>query len=753
MIDMKKYILMLMCIAALSCNDKLAELEIVDFGAAVDEYAMPLSYRQGSFEIEVVSDGDFTAEVTEGSEWIHFENGASRIAGGADVKMLKVCVDANRTILRSGKIVLARKHRTVEIQVSQYGILSEDFSIAQQNLSIGAEGGFLSAKILTLTTGEDIQIETEYLEDGQGQWISQTRMENNYLKFNVAENLSESIRHAVITVSKKGTNLSGSIKVSQASANVEYVETTIADLKSMEPGLIDAHIRLVGGVVLNDNLEGNGAENKNITAIVQDLTAADRTLYVSDPQGVDGVRLDFNDDADLLVRRFDHIEVDLYGATLIREENPERYIVSGISAASVLKNEPGDKSDVTVKQKSMSQLQPSDVYTLVELLDCEIPIRKGPYVGVHLKHYHIMNKYPMVIRDKNGQDMHMVVNTTCSWHRDGNRMPQGSGSITGVIVHEHCDNFEWDQVKADALATGGLGMDYVTDLGHLGEYQIRPVRKEDIALADDFEEGFSQLICEFTYCYGNQTEQKLVPNFIETETGKVIYSYSEQDGTILGKISEVVPSGKKATIDTKRDWTMLGPYKDGKLTADSPANGNGVFYNGQQAYWFISATQEKTVFNEGRVYKEHGSAWRCTTWTDTGRAWEVEFNTEIYTADANAPMSIQFGMINGYGDYIGGPTNWILEYYDEVSKKWKTIDAFTVPDFPLNGSKQVWNCPGHKYMTFTLPADVDLWEKESAKVRMRPADKVAGKLGSYTGGTINSAVENSINYFAVRCNK
>ena len=55
MIDMKKYILMLMCIAALSCNDKLAELEIVDFGAAVDEYAMPLSYRQGSFEIEVVS--------------------------------------------------------------------------------------------------------------------------------------------------------------------------------------------------------------------------------------------------------------------------------------------------------------------------------------------------------------------------------------------------------------------------------------------------------------------------------------------------------------------------------------------------------------------------------------------------------------------------------------------------------------------------------------------------------------------------
>lgn len=742
-----------MCLAALSCNDKLAELDVVEFGAAVDEYTMPLSYRQGSFDIEIISDGEFVAEVTEGAEWIHFENGGDRFAGGADVKQLKVSVDANRTILRSGKIVLSRKHRTVEIEVSQYGILSEDFSIAQQNLSIDAQGGFLSAKILTLTGGEDILIDTEYMESDQGQWISQARMENNYLKFNVAENLSESIRHAVITVSKKGTDLSGSIKVSQTSGNIAYVETTLAALKTMTPGQITDHIRLVGGIVLNDNLEGNGAENRNITAIVQDLTAADRTLYVSDPQGTDGVRLDFKDDAELLVRRFDRIEVDLYGATLVREENPERYIVSGISAASVLKNEPGDESDVTIKQKRMSQLQPSDVYTLVELLDCEIPIRKGPYVPLHLKHYHVMNKYPMVIRDKDGQDMHMVVNTTCTWHRDGSTMPQGSGSITGVIVHEHCDNFEWDQAKAEALVAGGLGMDYVTDLGHLGEYQIRPVSKEDIALAEGFENGFSQLICEFTYCYGDQTEQKLVPNFIQTESEKVIYSYSESDGEILGKISEIVPDGKKTSIDTKRDWTMLGPYRDGKLTADSPANGNGVFCHGQPAYWFISAAQEKTVFNEGRVYKDHGSAWRLRYWSDTGRAWEIEFNTENYTAAANAPMSIQFGMINGYGDYIGGPTNWILEYYDEDSQAWTTIDTFTVPDFPLNANKQVWNCPGHKYMTFTLPAEVDLWEKTAAKIRIRPADKAAGKLGSYTGGSISADVENSMNYFAVRCNK
>ena len=179
-----------------------------------------------------------------------------------------------------------------------------------------------------------------------------------------------------------------------------------------------------------------------------------------------------------------------------------------------MSNEVGSVSDVTVKQKKMSELTSSDVYTLVELLDCEIPVRKGPYVGIDVRHYNLMSKYPMVIRDTEGSSMHMVVNTTCSWHRDGTGMPQGSGSVTGVIVHEHCDNFEWDQTAADAMVSSGLGLDYVTDLGHIGLYQIRPVAKSEIALADDFEDGFSKLVCEFTYVYSD-VAQLLIPNYVD----------------------------------------------------------------------------------------------------------------------------------------------------------------------------------------------------------------------------------------------
>ena len=58
---MKRYvIILLMSLMALSCEDKLAQLDVVEFGAALmDENCMPLEYKAGTFVIKVVSDGDF----------------------------------------------------------------------------------------------------------------------------------------------------------------------------------------------------------------------------------------------------------------------------------------------------------------------------------------------------------------------------------------------------------------------------------------------------------------------------------------------------------------------------------------------------------------------------------------------------------------------------------------------------------------------------------------------------------------------
>lgn len=748
--DMKRYVIMLLVsFFALSCTDKLAQLEVVEFGAAlVDEDCMPLEYKAGRFAIKVVSDGDFIAEIVEGESWLHFEGGESTYSGSSADMTIYVFYDVNRTVLRSGKIALTRKHRKVEIDVTQLGILSEDFSIDQQNLWIGAEGGFLSSKVLTLSGADDVSIQTEYVEEGLDQWISQARMENNYLKFNVAENMSPEPRHAIIVVSKKGTNLSGRIQVGQAGAGTVYTYVTVPELKSMIefPGSmqLDGHIVLKGGIVLNDNLEGNGAENINVTSIVQDLEVADRTLYVSDAEGQAGVRLDFNAGTQLLVKRFDHVELDLSGATLTWLEDPDRFVVSGLNASAVMSNEVGNNGDVVIKQRKMSELTPSDVYTLVELIDCEIPVRKGPYIGVDVRHYNLINKYPMVIRDAEGGTMHMMVNTTCSWHRDGTGMPHGSGSITGVIVHEHCDNFEWDQAAADAMVSSGLGLDYVADLGHLGQYQIRPVTKREIALADDFEDGFSKLVCEFTYIYSD-VAQLLIPNYVDN----VMFS---TDGEYQAMMTLQLRSGDKSepqSISTKRDWTLIGPYKDGQITDVN--TGNGVYCYGQSAVWFSTSSQENLGHTQARIDKACGSAWNATAWS-VNKFWQVDVSTKGLTAE-NGPMSIQLGAVNGYGDRVGGPRFWkmVVSTSDDASES--VIAEYTVPDFPQNGNRRVWHCPGHKYMSFNIPEHIDVWDKDRITIKMVPVNTKADNGDSYSSGTINKDVDHSMNYFAIRCNK
>ena len=408
--------------------------------------------------------------------------------------------------------------------------------------------------------------------------------------------------------------------------------------------------------------------------------------------------------------------------------------------------------------KKMSELTDADIYTLVELTDCEIPIRKGPYLPINLKHYSVMNKYPMVIRDKEGADMYMVINTTCTWHRNS-LMPQGSGSIKGVIVHEHCDNFEWDQNKAAGMMAGGLGLDYVNDIGEIGRYQIRPVRKSDIMIDPEFENGFSQFVCEFRYCYDYSEEKgQIIEKIIRNLSGGLI-CYPNVNDAVTAYIKEIVPVGKdkndkelKATLTKKRDWTMVGPVKDGKLS--SVAAGNGVWDdNGTLGYWFVSSTKQNNAINEGRVDLDYGSAWSMKNLA-YGAAWEITFSTVGLTA-ANKPLSVQFGIINGYGDRIGGPTNWVMEYSLDGGENWSELERFTVPDFSLNGNKQVWNCPGHKNMSFTIDDSIssNMWGKENVKLKLRPYDASAGKLGSYSGGETPDEIENSLNYFAIRCNK
>ena len=166
------------------------------------------------------------------------------------------------------------------------------------------------------------------------------------------------------------------------------------------------------------------------------------------------------------------VRILLKGVTVEAESNPERYILKKVTSAMVMSSVSGSAADIPQKVKRYNELTDMDVYTWVTLADCELPVRKGSLTPINEGYARSTNanretKYPMLVRDKNGDSFYMLTNTTCKYRRDGSMLPYGSGNISGVLVHETHDRFVWMGSK---------------DMGDIGRYQIRHLTREDLSL-------------------------------------------------------------------------------------------------------------------------------------------------------------------------------------------------------------------------------------------------------------------------------
>ena len=178
-----------------------------------------------------------------------------------------------------------------------------------------------------------------------------------------------------------------------------------------------------------------------------------------------------------------------------------------------------------------------------------------------------------------------------------------------------------------------------------------------------------------------------------------------------------------------------------------PSGGNGVTdFNGTSAHWSIYSL----VSSSGLIIDENGSGWYCTKWNED--QWiRAEFSTEGLVV-ANLPLSVTFGASNGYGESVGAPRYWQLEYSLDASS-WTKFADYTVPDFPIVYKKRSWQCPGFKMMTFNLPEDSALVGRSKVYVRMRPSRQSAGTADTYDAGSVTGASQSALDYFAVRYNK
>ena len=185
---------------------------------------------------------------------------------------------------------------------------------------------------------------------------------------------------------------------------------------------------IIEGIVVSNPDNHNAGENTQLTTSTIDYTVSERTLYLESKDGRYGIAILTNEVEDNIFDQYDHVQLLIQGATGNLVENPDRYELEGVTKSMVISRTAGSASDVPVKEKHMNELTDDDIYTYVTLKEVEFPVRKGSITPVNEGYAigtnaHRISKYPLLVRDINGDAMYMMTNTNCAYRSDGTGCP------------------------------------------------------------------------------------------------------------------------------------------------------------------------------------------------------------------------------------------------------------------------------------------------------------------------------------------
>ena len=356
----------------------------------------------------------------------------------------------------------------------------------------------------------------------------------------------------------------------------------------------------------------------------------------------------------------------------------------------------------------------------------------------------MISKYPRLVRDAEGSSIYTYTNTTCPYRRDGVRLPYGSGTLSGVIVHELFPNYVYGDNDDEELC------------GNIGRYQIRHQSYSDIAF--DKENSFSHILAEFRYATGFRTGENGMSYFNATD-GQASARFFHTSGDAVnncpstfnyigwtGTNSGVAPFKGHIGFDSSIDQPLGYSFADGYVFDYSGTNSDG---KGK-----VSSTKKNT-YNGVSVKLYDG--WMSKIWWKgedaPAESWIVEFSTKDIVAQH---LSMQFTSYSAITSNVGNaPYNWTVSWSDTFDLNdesvWKKVADYVVPDGVLNGQEREWQLPAFKQYDFVLP--LEMLGKDTVYLRLRPASRVSNTLyfgeGTVTDGTQSG---NGIDYFAIRYN-
>ena len=710
------------------------------------------------------------------------------------------------------------------LYIKQKALIDARIAFANSSIIVPGAGGENKSVIETNVPFSDITVETEYSDPENTDWIQEIEIvdaesEERELVITLDANPAEEVpRSAAVSLSfTDGWDETVSVEFNllQRTAketlgrNITFEEfrQNYALNKKIEDYVI------IEGIVVSNPDNRNAGENTQLTTSTIDYTVSERTLYLESKDGRYGIAILTNEVEDNIFDQYDHVQLLIQGATGNLVENPDRYELEGVTKSMVISRTAGSASDVPVKEKHMNELTDDDIYTYVTLKEVEFPVRKGSITPVNEGYAigtnaHRISKYPLLVRDINGDAMYMMTNTNCAYRSDGTRLPYGSGDISGVIVHERFSRFEWRNGADPAEMTDD------PTLGYIGRYQIRHQNKEDIwgKMQNSVEDSFSALLTEYRY-WNPDTENEVQKPTYGTN-GWLTHTYQEKYSGSASK--EYLQATYKQHMVGGGTYEYLGPVGNSANNLFGANYGNkngiGIVIDPSKESWnpkmdaFISRTPDGTIEGCGPYasdqYAASGSGgWpgndaiptssqqinyngstsmrgkanvsgNCYTafsnhywWDDdTGRfyAWLINFSTE---GISTSHISMQISVMNTQQTFYS-PRYWCAEWAltdsqaPEDDSQWNLIGEYTVPDVSVWSNTLYSSIVAYKYIDFELPQEI--LGHPDVYIRLRPtsdlcsdgSDYANARLnGSAAGAALASQHASSLEYFAIRYNK
>lgn len=450
--------------------------------------------------------------------------------------------------------------------------------------------------------------------------------------------------------------------------------------------------RITGTVICRRD-SPNREYNPNIGDDTVDTLPNAVTSYIQSRDGRHGLRLQFDSPEALTLTFGERATLDLRGCTVTRENDPERYTVSGLTSENIVSARSGGR--IAEKRKSIGELTDEDIYTLVTVRDAEFVFGNGRYANADescLRRADSMrgmaDGLQRLLRNGDNEQLAMLVNAGCGWRHGA--VPRGAGDIRGIIVHTRMRRY------GDSTA----------------RYAIRPNDVSDIDIAPTAASQFKTLV-EWNWDDNPRAELK----FEYHGTRKARYGSIIGDRILPDKGYGFLSTDSGAYLSAGDDYDA---QPDSSTAADKHGKHRAAAKNGIRKYGALrldSDSRDWFRFDAERRYAG-GNALIAETSTDGIDGTVLTLDFTFGAGDGRAKRALRY------------PVRWRVEYSTD-GETFTPVDSEPVimRPVPYKPGKDEYmgdmplyydTCTGLTEHSVTLPPS--LFGRKRIFIRITPAD-------------------------------